>query len=254
MNFKVANEGAGYTLSAAVLIYTNVGSGHAFATKHSVDAYAGRPVIRAGSPFTEDNYVALVRALAPAEQPQVRWCDRRLLAQGLGRTIWWNPPQTRSMFFQKSSHNPKTFSGRGQCPSPGLVFMATDKALYVFAFAGKDAPTQGTALYQAPFFNVWSTGQVCVGNAIRPGEDQRESMDAWERMFFGSHFTHPNFSEKDRLTLGVDPTDFWKKQLDTPDTTFPEAVLCPLKLTVADLLAVDSLNKLHARQRANGEF
>lgn len=168
--------------------------------------------------------------------------------------IWWSPPQRRSLFFKKSTHNPETFDGRGVCPCPGLVLMAAERDMYVYAFKGSDAPSRQTKLYQAPFFNVWSRGKVCVGSADAPKDDRRDDPDAWERMFFGSHFTHPNFTQKDRLTVGVNPAHFWKAQVDKPDTEFPEKVLCDLGMTVDDLMQVDLRARLEAVPRATGEF
>lgn len=254
MKLEVNNEGDSYKLTAAVLIYTNSIQRHAFATKHSVEEHAARPIIRPGSPFTEKDYTVLVKALAPAEQPRMQWHDQRLLARGLGRMMWWSPPKKRSLFFKKSSANASTFDGRGVCPCPGLIFMATEQALYVYAFKGTGAPTPETKLYQAPFFNVWSRGQVCVGNAVVPQQDRRDDPDAWERMFFGSHFTHPNFTQKDRLTVGANPVQFWARQVKKPNAQFPERVLFELGITVADLLQPDFATRLGAIARAQGEF
>ena len=252
--FNVSNHGEGYQLSAAVLIYTNPGNRHAFATKHEVQLIDGRPTVRPGSPFSEVDYRNLIKAMAPKEQPRMQWQDHRVLAKGLGKILWWEPPTKRSLFFRKSSHNAGTFDGKGLCPCPGLVFMATPRALYVYAFQGEQAPHQRTKLYQAPFFNVWSSGQVCVGNATLPGEELRGDPDAWERMFFGSHFTHPNFTQKDRLTKGVNPTEFWQQMVTQPIDVFPEGVLVEVNLSVEDLMEVDAEHKLHARTRAQGEF
>lgn len=254
MRLNVTNEGDSYELTSAVLIYTNTHQRHAFATKHSVEKFAGRPVIRPGTPFSEVDYAALVRAMAPAQQPGVQWNDPRLLARGLGRLIWWSAPTKRSLFFKKSSYIANTFTGRAVCNCPGLVFMVVDRDLYVYAYAGDRAPTKATKLYQAPFFNVWSQGKVCVGNASAPRDDQREDLDAWERMFFGSHFTHPNFTQRDRLTKGVDPVQFWQQQLASEQPSFPNEVLVELPLTLGDLLAVDLQQKLASVGRAQGEF
>lgn len=254
MKLEVSNEGDSYQLTAAVLIYTNPHQRHAFATKHEVAMFASRPMIRPGTPFTEEDYKVLVQAMAPAEQPRMLWHDPRLLAKGLGRIVWWSPPKMRSLFFKKSGHNGGTFDGRGTCPTPGLVFMATERDLYIYAFKGASAPTPETKLYQAPFFNVWSRGQVCVGNAARPQIERRDDLDAWDRMFFGSHFTHPNFTQKDRLTIGADPAVFWKAQIEKPDSEFPEKVLYDLKLRVSDLVQVDYTTRLEAIPKAKGEF
>ncbi|MEJ8838149.1 PRTRC system protein B [Ramlibacter sp. AN1133] len=254
MKVDVKSFGDSYELSAAVLIYTNVATRHALATKHDVQEHAGRPTIRPGAPLNEQDYRVLVEALAPAQQPRMQWHDPRVLARGLGRMLWWSPPMKRSFFFRKSQHNPRTFDGRALCPCPGLVFLAAAGELYVYAFKGSAAPTRATRLYQAPFFNVWSRGKVCVGNAGVPPQDRSEDPQAWEQMFFGSHFTHPNFTEPDRLTVGVDPARFWRAQVEKPDAQFPEQVLFDLGLTVEGLIHVDLAARLEAIPRATGEF
>ena len=73
-------------------------------------------------------------------------------------------------------------------------------------------------------------------------------------MFFGSHFTHPNFVQKDRLTVGVNPIAFWQAQLAKPSDSFPEKVLYALQLTVGDLLSVELQQMLTALPVAQGEF
>lgn len=254
MKLDVFNEGERYELSAAVLIYTNRHKGHAFATKHSVETHDGKPVIRPGTPFAEADYAAMIKAMAPKERPGMNWNDPRVLARGLGRLIWWSAPRQRSLFFKKSGQVSATFDARGRAPCPGLVFVACERELYMYAFKGTHAPEQQTRLHQAPFFNVWSRGKVCSGNAQAPGEHERENLEAWERMFFGSHFTHPNFTQKDRLTLGVNPVDFWRETMANPPEVFPEERLVDLKLTVGDLLAVDLNDKLAAIPVATGEF
>lgn len=214
----------------------------------------GRPTIRPGSPLTEGDYRNLLAGLAPKEQPGMQWMDPCILAKGMGKMVWWSPPMHRSLFFRESKHNAGTFDGKGSCACPGLVFLSTERALHVYAFKGDQTPGKATALYQAPFFNVWSTGQVCVGNAAVPPEDRRADPTAWEQMFFGSYFTHPNFTEKDRLTRGVNPTAFWAEMVKKPKRSFPEDVLVPLGFKVESLLEVDFLTKQHARPRAQGEF
>ena len=257
MKLEVVNEGDSYALSAAVLIYTNSHRQHAFASKHEVvtlDLGPGpTPSIRPGTPFTDDDYRTLVRALAPKEQPRMQWNDPRVLAKGLGRVVWWSPPQRRSMFFKCSSHAGNAFEARGMAPTPGLVWMGTQQELYVWAYRGNQPPTRDTPLCQAPFFNVWARGQVCLGNAVLPPEDQRDDLDKWERTFFGSRFTHPNFTEPDRLTVGINPIQFWKNQMAKPSKTFPEKVLYDLKLRVKDLLDAD-LASVAAIGTARGEF
>lgn len=252
MKFEAQSAGDQYRLTNALLIYEARETRQAYATKHRVELINGSPMIRPGAPLTEGDFKDLIAGLKPQDRPAIEWNDPAILAKGMGRLIWWTPPRKRAMFFQASSQSVVQFSGSASCPTPGLVFMAGERTLHVFAFMGESAPTKQTKLYQAPFFNVWSNGQVCVGNAKMPAEDQRTDLQAWERFFFGSHFTHPNFREKDRLTLGVEPCAFWKKQLSRPSKTFPEGVLVDINLTVNDLLALDFYERPHVR--AQGEF
>lgn len=256
MRVEVTNEGGSYALTAAVLVYTNLERGHAMATKHAVLRDDETLRIEPGSPLTLPDYNNLVAALPPKDQPRMQWHDSRVLASGVGRLLWWEPPTTRAMFFAKSWTGNKTFDASGTCATPGLVFMAQFEpvALYVFAFRGAARPSPSTRLCQAPFFNVWSRGQVCVGNATLPREDQQSSPDAWVQSFFGSHFTHPNFSQKDRLIKGHEPHEFWQQHLASGRPSFPEEVLVDLNLQVEDLLQVDYQRRLSAVERAAGEF
>lgn len=252
MKFEVTSLGETYTLTHALLVYQAAGSQGTYATKHPVQMIDGKPMIRPGSPMTEGDYKELIEGLRPKDRPGIEWNDPNILARGMSRLIWWTSPRKRAMFFKASPHAAKKVEGKNACPTPGLVFMAGPRTLHVFAFKGEQAPTRQTRLYQAPFFNVWSDGKVCVGNAPLPAEDQRGDLAAWERFFFGSNFTHPNFGQKDRLTLGIEPCAFWERQLKRPTKTFPERVLVDINLTVNDLLALDFYERPHVR--AQGEF
>ncbi|HEX2543448.1 MAG TPA: PRTRC system protein B [Ramlibacter sp.] len=253
MQLEVQSTGESYQLTAAVLVYTNSTTRHAFATKHAVRLDQGRPSIAPGTPLDSRDYDRLVQALAPSAQPRMVWSDPRVLAHGFGRLLWWSPPMQRSLFFRKSAHHPHSFDGCGRCSCPGLVFLADGRDLFVYAFKGTTTPTRATRLYQAPFFNVWSRGQVCCGTATVPPEHSADP-DAWERMFFGSHFTHPNFTQADRLTVGVAPGVFWQARLAQPEVPFPEQVLFDLQLRLEELTHIDLRARLAALPRATGEF
>lgn len=252
MDFKVNSVGADYKLAHALLVYQSSQDGRAYVTKHPVALSEGRPVVRPGRPLTEGDFKDLVEGLKPKDRPAIQWQDPRVLAKGMGRMIWWTAPTKRAMFFKESTFASGTFEGNAVCPNQGLIFMSTDTELYVFAFRGDGAPTQETHLCQAPFFNVWSQGKVCVGNARVPNDDQKGDPSAWERFFFGSLFTHPNFTEKDRLTKGVSPVKFWQSQVKKPTNAFPEKVLVDINIKVADLLKLDFFERKHVR--AQGEF
>ena len=226
-----------------------------FATMHKIEEIGDAPQIMPGRPITEHDLVTIHKGLTTQHASQsITWIDQQLLAKGPNRMVWWTPPKTRPLFFKKSSHNKGTFDGSAVCAIPGMVWMAIGSSLYVFATKESSRPTPETELYQAPFFNVWGRGLVCSGNANRPSSENQWVPQAWETYFFGSHFTHPNFAQKDRLVKGVSPTNFWKAMVKEPVDAFPLARLVKVPLVTGDLidpLIVDALNKW---PRPKGEF
>ena len=124
---------------------------------------------------------------------------------------------------------------------PGLVWQTDGSALWVWALDGRTRPPAETILFQAPFFNVNSQGRVCIGNAQVPSESQAFSPNAWEEMFFGSKFTHPNVHEPGKL-MKTSPIQYWKRQLLRPSAKFNINNLVATGATLGDLLNKDCLS------------
>lgn len=266
INLSVAQESKSVCAVGAILLYgptsryghsfTNHPESLVFSTVHNINEIGGSPQIMPGRPITENDLATIHKSLTTRHATQsIAWLDQQILAKGPDRMVWWTPAQKRPLFFQKSSYNKGTFDGSAVCPVPAMVWMAIEgKGLYVFATKETTRPTPETDLYQAPFFNVWGRGLVCSGNANRPTAENMWSPQAWETYFFGSHFTHPNFSEKDRLLKGVSPTNFWKNMVKTPLESFPTARLVRIAAKAGDLidpLIVDALNRI---PKPKGEF
>lgn len=254
LSTTVSTSDNSVALKSAVLIYGH-SSNHdkddgSFSTIHKVSiSPQGRPTIMPGRLVTEADISGMLSELKNAQacKSSVRWLDSQMLAMGSDRMIWWTPASKRAMFFKESSMHKGTFTGNGVCPIPSLIWVSLfGKGLYVFALAENVRPELNTKLYQAPFFNVWSNGSVCVGNAVKPRDEAVNDPDAWESMFFGSHFTHPNFTEKDRLVAGKLPVTFWKKMVSKPTKAFPSKRLVALDVCVSDLL-----NSTYKNQNTN---
>lgn len=263
LDITVTESGRSAALSGAILLYTQTRRGYesqdeavTYATIHTVKPINGRPEIAAGRLLTQKDLQLIATGIENSDQDGLaQWFDPGMLAKSGDRMIWWTPPAMRPLFFKKSSHNDKTFDGHAVCPTPGLIWMAMPgKGLYVYAVKGADRPTKETQLFQAPFFNVWGRGQVCIGTASLPNEEDRWEPQAWEKTFFGSHFTHPNFAQPDRLILGEDPATFWQKMIKRPAKRFPEDRLVQIPVVAGDLIDRLVLDKLNALPRPKGEF
>lgn len=264
LDINVHESGRSASLDGAILLYTQdraasfdqEGARVSYATIHKVTPIAGRPEIAPGRLLTQKDLQLMVQGIEQTRQDTAtQWFDPGMLAKGPDRMIWWTPPGLRPVFFKKSGANDKTFDGHAVCPTPGLVWMAMPgKGLYVYAIQGAGRPSKETPLFQAPFFNVWGRGQVCIGSASLPKEEQMSEPQAWEKTFFGSHFTHPNFTQPDRLIKGEEPTTFWRKMIQRPAKRFPEERLVQIPLVAGDLLDRLTLDKLAALPKPKGEF
>lgn len=248
-------------LSAAVLLYRETGrnaystdgSGMSMATIHDIclDAQQ-RPLIQAGRPMNKDDLRKLTTELQDSQgRETVRWLDNSMLAMGGDRMIWWTPAQSVPMFFKTN-----TFDGKGICPVPPMVWMWVEgDGLYIYALRDNERPGQQTQLYQAPLMNIWARGKVCIGNAVLPPKETRWEPASWHAFMWGSNFTHPNFTEADRLTKGIEPTEFWRNQLAKPSKVFPKNRLVKVGAIIADLMVPDvGTHLMKNLKKAKGEF
>lgn len=248
---------SGVKLESAILVYQQrdpFGTESHFATVHAIDMESQRPALKEGTLISKEQTMTFMKSLVGSAST-VSWVDPCTLAVGADRIVWYTPPMQQSMFFQTSAHlGNRGVQGQGQLALPGLVWMSTAEGqLYIYATAVDGRPMKDTVLYQAPLFNVWSQGKVCQGSANAPNGDLRLNPEAWQRFFFGSYFTHPNFTEPGRL-MKADPVRYWAGELKRPRKRFPLNKLVELPLKVVDLLtATDDSLRLKLK-RVTGEF
>lgn len=101
------------------------------------------------------------------------------------RLVWHVEASVRTLFFRKDT-GPKT----GKYPLPDLLFSASSNTMAVAAIP-PGTPTEETELYYAPFWNVNSLCNVCLGTTIFPdwhGQTYQEITRAYTDAFFESEF------------------------------------------------------------------
>ncbi|MES2264285.1 MAG: PRTRC system protein B [Pseudomonadota bacterium] len=222
-------------LAQAVLIYRGR-SDSALATVHDVTEVEGEPVILAGKAMTPRSANDLARALARSVThggfvPEtVLYVDGDLL-------LWWLPPAKRHIVFRAPELGAPE---RGEVvPQPGLVFAASSTVWKVWAVKGKARPTPDTALFRAPYFNVWADGAICRGNVPVPEGTTVERIAAWNDAFLCSYFTHPPGGEGKLVRYRGGAYPFWRAMLDGQFKRFPERVLVDAKCTLGALLGME---------------
>lgn len=215
-------------LSAAILLYGKAQPYSSslradFATVHPVTTLDdGRPVIGAGAPIDQRNLAALAHDLAGRTRMGHGLLPPEVLSIGNDHIVWWLPPTRRAVFFQCDGKD-QVGTRSGGVPTPGLVFVARSRQLFAYAVKGAARPEAGTALFHAPFLNIWASGQVCTGSTPLPDENVVATMKRWTDGFFGSSFTHTNHPRSVRFEGGAHA--FWTAMLDGQFKTFPEKVL-----------------------------
>lgn len=221
-------------LSKAILLYT--GARSSYATVNDVLTSAdGTVQIGVGKAATSESVGELAKLLVN----NVRmggYLPETVLSVGLSSVVWWCKPQKRRRIWFKTS-NDQLGTRSGETAHPGLVFSVSEEGWSVWAVKGNKRPTPETKLYQAPYFNVWKGGRICTGNILCPDAYTHESLMQWEEAFFGTFFTHPNVHAPDKLVdFDGGSHAFWKSQLDSTESKFPEIVLVSAKITLAGLL------------------
>lgn len=140
------------------------------------------------------------------------WCDPR---KGSERCIWYNPPQKRMMFFNRSLQ-----IENAEYNLPGVIYEAGEHGMNIYAYKDKELKADST-LYAAPFFNVTGV-RVCLGVAKidRPKDlTYANLLEYWEKKFWLTEFSHlggngnPTKSNLVLVTKAARDRDFNLKEL-----------------------------------------
>ena len=147
---------------------------------------------------------------------------------GQYKICWYCKPIKRMLYFREELKIPC-----GNAIPPGLVFVASNSALSVFAVTSK-AIKGSTELYHAPFHNVYQKGALCLGTAKPPkkGKYIEEMIEGWENTFFNSYFTHLNTNNS---PVNGNINLIWKNVIKN-EASFPSDVLIPCNRTINDLI------------------
>lgn len=105
-----------------------------------------------------------------------------------------------------------------------MLWHANKESLTVFAVASARRPTAKTKLYQAPLFNVYENGNVCMGTInikIKQSASVEAFIAAWEDYIFNSYFSH---LVQNHNPVKGNCVTLWKELVNT-GKPFPKEVL-----------------------------
>lgn len=147
-----------------------------------------------------------------------------------GMAIWFTKTMKRELYFTEKLGIPK-----GTAHVPPMLWVAGRNSLHVFALASNRRPTTRTRLYNAPFFNVYEDGNVCMGTVdvrIKKTTSLEEFITTWEGYFFNSYFSH---LMQDYNPINGNCVSLWEQLIVTGDV-FPKEVLKKSNVTLNDFL------------------
>lgn len=231
MNNLTERMSATYCPKMALIVYQEEDGGSSTYIEQR-DIVAGR--MGAGRPLSRKCITEVITALAE-DNEEIEKGFHGIIPKTLiyadtttGRTklVWYNPPQERNMFFVEALGIPE-----GRIMLPGVLYVAENNVLSVFAFKGK---CPNNRLYNAPFFNIYQNGRVCLGNAkVKKPSRQTyiEAIEYWEKLFWSSEFSHLIGGSPINGNLAV-----ITKQCIESGEPFPINALMLSKFTVKDIL------------------
>lgn len=136
-----------------------------------------------------------------------------------GSVLWYTKAQEQELFFVESLEIPN-----GKANVPPMLWLANKENLFVFALASDRRPNEATQLYHAPYFNVYESGNVCMGTVdvnIKNSASVEEFIAAWESYFFNSYFSH---LVNEHNPIKGNSVSLWKDLVQTGNA-FPKEVL-----------------------------
>ena len=216
-----------FVLRNAVLVYGDGAT--AFATLHPVVSKGNSqaPYLGPGQALTSAFLKKLATELGARITTEI--LPANVLARTPDTITWWTQATREVMFFGGTDERACELNG-AIYPHPALVFKVADRELFVRALEKDDRPTEATPLKMAPYWNVDSSGRVCLGSTRVPDEVTVASIAGWQFSFFRSQFTHPNGA----VRLTTHPQGFiglWRS-LKNSESAFPVEFLADANETL----------------------
>lgn len=142
--------------------------------------------------------------------------------------VWTTEPSIRQLHFKEDLP-----INSGYYPVPRLLWRLKQDNLDVFALKG-DENQLSTKLYQAPFLNVYSSGNVCMGSSDYKTKSRFYEMHIQraESGFFNSVFTHTNTDHVVKSNI----VDVMNEMAEKKSKAFDTSLLVEIGKTIKDII------------------
>lgn len=236
MNDITQDFGTVYYPKSALVFYQTNAKGNGMYVEHFDMDRQGTPIN--AHPLTVNEANRLVKALKTAKEEK----EPVLKPQGIlgSHILYLDPNGNRAVWFTKAVQRELHFTeslgiSEGKADVPPMLWVANRNCLSVFALKSNRRPNEKTKLYNAPFFNVYKNGSVCMGTVdtrIKKTASLEEFILKWEGFFFNSYFSHlmPDFNP-----IKGNCVSLWGNLIATGEA-FPTEVLTKSNVTLKDII------------------
>ncbi|MCU8005387.1 PRTRC system protein B [Shewanella sp. SM96] len=156
--------------------------------------------------------------------------EPHIIAQNSKILAWYTPRKKQTLFLTQSSFLvtlPPLLYIYKPVSSNGMA------SLSVFALACNKRPDTNTKLYHVPLPNIYESGKVCLGTMKIPQQMSDNIIDAVEKEFFCSKFTHPNHNHLTRKSVNIEA---FYRQKEKSGKRILTSELMPTQFTVGQVL------------------
>jgi PRTRC genetic system protein B len=176
-----------YTLESAILLYRGADKSN-LAMRYDVRADAEGVVRLADGRFATGSLVK--ELLAMLDRAPLSYVPPSVIATARDAVAWYEPAAMQTMYFDADRDRAVTAFDGKVIPQPPLVFIASKRSLRVFALRTDTRPDLTTPLCEAPYWNTYEDGGICLGSMKIPAAVDPSATAQWTRNFFRSSFTH----------------------------------------------------------------
>ena len=213
------------TTTTLALLFHQIGAELATVTVHKVASTKKGNQVMPGRPLSPEDEQGIIDLLMkPEASAGLRQIiPETILATDRFSTLWWSPGKVRPMHIVDANGARKVIS----VAWPSLVMFVQNRTLYLCAVPDGERPTRATKVFHAPLGNVYSSTEVCVGNATLPIGNSLDEIAGWEYVVYGTAYSHKNHDQAMRNgNKFVDPMEHWSKSRKKP---LAATQLSPLK-------------------------
>ncbi|ASN83236.1 PRTRC system protein B [Deinococcus ficus] len=228
MNFSLAPQPDALVLQAALLVYRNTSS--QVLMRGLFEERDGQVVIAEMEPVTENLRKML---LAEDKRRPLSYVPPGVVGITSDSCGWFVPAQKRVMLFKGATDASLAAISGQEFPQPPLVMVTWSRGMSIYALRDNERPTLDTPLMQAPYFNIFDDGGVCLGSTKVPANGSVANTTGWEAAFYSSHFTHRSGTAA-RWTPQFTHLELW--QAAAAKGAFDPEWLVPANKTLGEVL------------------